>query len=517
MNKRKISYIALLAAGISLAGSCKRSFVEVSPKGSNVDGFYYRNQAEAFTGLVAVYDIVGYQGSGFVTKVGALDAASDDHYAGGGGPNDVSGLQVFSNYTLTPAQGPQEEMWRMGYSGVFRANVLLQKLPGVPMDENLKKRYAAETKVLRAYFYFDLLRFFKNIPLIMEPLTLENMNEVPQATPQEVYAQIEKDLSEALADPNLPDQVPKNTEGGRVTKGTAHALLGKVFLYEKKWAQAVTEFQEVNGATPGQVSAKYGYNLLANFGDLWKSDNNSKFNSESIFEIAHTSTSGGNWNCVSCTEGNVLGVMVGPRAYTPKTASAPDYISGWSFLVVTQSLFDAIHGDPRYKYTVANLDSMEKNNIASYQKANMNTGYFLEKFAGRVSTRSDAGGNWELNFGQNMYEIRLADTYLMEAEARVQTGESGAAGTRSYQLLNAVRARVGLPAINATLDNIFAERRLELAGEGHRWFDLVRSGRAATVLGSRGFVAGKHEILPIPLLEMENTKIEQSKEWGGTK
>jgi hypothetical protein len=209
--------------------------------------------------------------------------------------------------------------------------------------------------------------------------------------------------------------------------------------------------------------------------------------------------------------------MVGPRAYTPKTADAPDYVSGWSFLVVTPSLYNAMHGDPRFKYTIADLDSLERNNIATYQKANQNTGYFLEKFAGRVSTRSDAGGNWELNFGQNMYEIRLADTYLMEAEALVHTGESGAAGTRSYQLLNAVRARVGLPAINATLDNIFNERRLELAGEGHRWFDLVRSGRAATVLASRGFVAGSHEILPIPLLEMENTQIEQSKEWGGPK
>lgn len=517
MNKRKISYIVLLAAGIQLAGSCSRSFVEADLKGSNIDGNYYRNQAEAFTGLVAIYDVVGWQGNGFVTKVGALDAASDDHYAGGGGPNDVSALQVFSNYTLTPAQGPQEEMWRMGFSGAFRANTLLSKLPQVPMDENLKKRYTAEAKVLRAYFYFDLLRFFKNIPLILEPLTLDNMYNVAQAAPQEVYAQIEKDLNEAIAEPNLPDQVARTTEGGRVSKGTAHALLGKVYLYEKKWAQAVTELQEVNGANPGQVNAKYGYNLLANFGDLWKSDNNSKFNSESIFEVAHTATSAGNWDCVGCTEGNVLGVMVGPRAYTPKAPTAPDYISGWSFLVVTQSLFDAIHGDPRYRFTVANLDSLEANNIASYQKANMNTGYFLEKFAGRVSTRSDAGGNWELNFGQNMYEIRLADTYLMEAEARVHTGESGAAGTRSYQLLSAVRARVGLPAINATLDNIFIERRLELAGEGHRWFDLVRSGRAGTVLASRGFVAGKHEILPIPLLEMENTKIEQSKEWGGTK
>jgi hypothetical protein len=517
MNKRKISYIVLLAAAMQLTNSCSKSFIEVDPKGETNEADYYKTPAEAFAALTAVYDVVGWQGNGFVTKVNALDAASDDHYAGGGGANDVSAIQVFSSYTLSPAVGPQEEMWRMGFSGVFRANVLMAKIPGVPMDESLKARYIAEAKLLRAYYYFDLVRFFKNIPLILEPLTLENMYNVPQVTPQEIYAQIEKDLMEALAEPTLPDVVPAASEGGRVTKGIGHALLGKVYLYQQKWAQAATEFLEVNGPNPGQPSPKYGYNLLANFGDLWKSDRASKFNSESIFEVSHSSTSAGNWDCVSCTEGNVLGVMVGPRAYTPKTPDAPDYISGWSFLVVTPSLYNAMHGDPRFRYTIADLDSLERNNIATYQKANMNTGYFLEKFAGRTSTRSDAGGNWELNFGQNMYEIRLADTYLMEAEALVHTGESGAAGTRSYQLLNAVRARVGLPAITATLDNIFNERRLELAGEGHRWFDLVRTGRAATVLASRGFVAGKHEILPIPLLEMENTLIEQSKEWGGTK
>ncbi len=502
---------------MQLTNSCSKSFIEVDPKGETNEADYYQNQAEAFAALTAVYDVVGWQGNGFVTKVNALDAASDDHFAGGGGPNDVTNIQVFSSYSLSPAVGPQEEMWRMGFSGVFRANVLMAKIPGVPMDDALKARYIAEAKLLRAYYYFDLLRFFKNIPLILEPLNLENMYNVPQATPQEVWAQIEKDLTEALAEANLPDVVPAASEGGRVTKGIGHALLGKVYLYQQKWAQAAAEFREVNGPTPGQPAPKYGYNLLANFGDLWKSDRASKFNSESIFEVSHSSTSAGNWDCVSCTEGNVLGVMVGPRAYTPKTPDAPDYISGWSFLVVTPSLYNAMHGDPRFKYTIADLDSLERNGIATYQKANMNTGYFLEKFAGRTSTRSDAGGNWELNFGQNMYEIRLADTYLMEAEALVHTGESGGAGTRSYQLLNAVRARVGLPAITATLDNIFNERRLELAGEGHRWFDLVRSGRAATVLASRGFVAGRHEILPIPLLEMENTLIEQSKEWGGTK
>ena len=100
--------------------------------------------------------------------------------------------------------------------------------------------------------------------------------------------------------------------------------------------------------------------------------------------------------------------------------------------------------------------------------------------------------------------MRLADTYLLEAEAL------GGTGARAQALLDAVRARVGLPSIPVSVDAILNERRLELAGEGHRWYDLVRTGRAATVLADRGFVAGKNEILPIPLAELENTQLVQN-------
>lgn len=512
--KRK--YIpVILCFSLAIIVSCSQSFLEVEPKGTDLESNYYKNETEAYNGLVAVYDVVGWQSGNYVTRVGAMNAASDDHYAGGGGPNDVSQFQVFSNYTLTPATGPQDELWRRNYSGVFRANVLLNKLPDVPMDESKKKRFTAEAKFLRAYFYFDLVRMFKNVPLFTEPVSTTDMYNVLQAPPGDVYAQIEKDLNEAIGEPLLPDQVPVVTEGGRATKGAAYALLGKVLLYQQKWAASATAFKEVN-ATPGQASPKYGYKLLTNFGDLWKSDNGSKFNSESVLEMSFTSTSAGTWDCVACTEGNVLNIMVGPRGYKAKTAGAPDYVSGWSFLVITPDLFNVIHNDPRYLYTVANLDSLEKNGIVEYEKGYMNTGYFLEKFAGRVRNRTTGGGSQELNYPQNMYEIRLADTYLMEAEALVRAGESGGAGTRSYELMNAVRSRVGLGPLPATIDNIFKERRLELAGEGHRWFDLVRSGQAPAVLGGRGFKAGKHEVLPIPLLEMENTQIKQSKEWGGS-
>jgi hypothetical protein len=496
------------AALLLSVSSCRDSFLEVKPRGTDLEANYYRNRQEAFNGLVAVYDVVGWQGGGYVTKVNALNAASDDHYAGGGGPNDITDLQVISNYTLSPAQGPQEELWRKGFSGIFRANILLQKLPNVPMDEAEKSRFTAEAKFLRAFFYFDLVRLFKNIPLFIEPIATDAMYNVLQVTPEEIYTQIELDLMEAIF--GLPNTVPVATEAGRATAGAARALLGKVYLQQEKFGPAAEQFSQVNGE-PGNTS-QYGYRLLGNFGMLFDVDN--KFNAESIFEISYTNTSVGDWGCVSCTEGNLLNIMVGPRNYNPTSPDAPDYVSGWSFLPVTTDLFDAIHFDPRNPYTIANLDSLEQNGIATYEKAHMNTGYFLEKFAGRVKDRWTGAGSPELNFPQNMYEIRLADTYLLEAEALVRGGGNM---SRAAALLNAVRQRVGLAPTSASLENIKRERRLELVGEGHRWFDLVRWGEASARLSSRGFVAGKHEILPIPLLELENTQLEQSVEWGGTK
>jgi len=512
--KKYIKFLTIATVGAVAFIGCTKSFITVDPKGTTLESAYYQNQAQAFAGLVAVYDVVGWQGGGFVTKENTMDAGSDDHFAGGGSATDINDLQVFSNYTLNPAVGPQAELWKAGFSGVFRANVLLGKLPGVSMDANLKARYAAEAKGLRAYFYFDLVRLFKNVPLITSPIAADQTYNVVQSPPAAVYAQIEKDLTEAIGEANLPNTVTVSTDGGRLTQGALHALLGKVYLYEQKFAQAATELAKVNG-TPGQLNATYGYQLLPKFSDLWKVSN--KFNSESILEVAHSSSSAGNWGCIACTEGNVLDIITGPRGYVKKTAGAPDYSSGYSFLVFTPDFFNAIHFDPRNAATVANLDSLKANNIADYTAGYMNTGYFLGKFVGHVADQSTGAGNYELNFPQDIYEIRLADTYLMEAEALIRgNGDL----VRAAALMTAVHSRAyndGLThALPATFAVLKLERRLELAGEGHRWFDLVRWGDAPTVLGSRGFVAGKNEILPVPLGELSNTLLQQSKEWGGT-
>jgi hypothetical protein len=509
MKTIKYRFLFIAIAVIMTMVSCSKDFLEVDPKGTNLEANYYKNETEAFAGLVAVYDVMRKNSGGFENMISMMNAGSDDHYAGGGGATDGAGIQGFSNFTINPVTMPAS-FWSDHYQGIYRANYLLNKLPGIPMDANLIARYTAECKALRANYYFNLVRMFKNVPLITVPLATSEFNTVLQATPAAVYAQIEKDLTEAVT--NLPATVPAE-EAGRFTKGAARALLGKVYLYDPagdKKALAAIELAAVNG-TPGGTS-QYGYKLLTNFKDLWIVDN--KFNTESILEVAHTNASSsgwGNWGSGS-DEGNSTNVMFGPRNYVQVTPSAPDLPSGWSFNVITQSLYDVIKTDPRFAATVLDMHPYEAIAQAqapvgtkhAYIGGYQDTGYFLNKFIPRKADVTTGTGEPVLNYRQNSYVIRLADTYLLEAEAL------GGTGARAQALLDALRARVGLASTPVSIAAIKAERRLELAGEGHRFFDLVRWGDAATVLASRGFKAGKNEIFPIPYKELQNTLIDQN-------
>lgn len=509
MKKTHKRYFVALTLSFCLLGACSDNFLEVDPVGLALEDNYYRNAEEAYNGLVAAYDPLGWAGT-YVNKTFPLNAVSDDFHCGGGSATDNNHVQVWDKFTVTPVEGPQNELWRKGYSGIFRTNILIEKLPNVDMDENLMKRFVAEAKFLRAYYYFDLIRFFRNIPLILEPLATAEIFTVEQAERAAVFKAIEDDLIAAIAD--LPPTINKEAEAGRATEGAGRALLGKVYLEQDKFDLAAAQFAEVNG-TPGGTS-QYGYKLMDNYADLFKLEN--EFNEESIFEISHNSTSNQGWDGYGSTEGNVLAILVAPRSYVikDKDAGAPTFVSGWSFNTVTESLVNAfVQGgvyDPRYTATIANIDSLEQAGVVSYEHAFENTGYFLAKFAGREENKSTGTGAMELNFPTNEYEIRLADTYLLEAEAIVR-GSGGEGDSRAQALLDAVRARVGLGTVLATFDNIFAERRLELAGEGHRWFDLIRTGKAESVLATKGFIKGKHEYLPIPQSEVDfdKTQIKQ--------
>lgn len=500
MNIKKYKFPLLAIAILVTVLSCSEDYLEVEPKGTFLTENYYSNQDEAFAGLVAAYDFLRKNSGGFENMVTMMNAGSDDFYAGGGNSTDGIGIQNFSNYALNAIEMPVS-FWTDHYRGVNRANLMILKLPDVPMDETLKARFMAESKALRAYYHYNLVKMFKNIPLFTEPVSPAEMYNVVQATPEETYAQIEADLMEAI--PVLPSTL-SNAEFGRLTKGAAQAILGKVYLEQGKNSLAATQFAEVNG-TPGQTN-QYGNKLLDNFDDLWNIDN--KFNSESILEISHTNESFAGWGNAynDDAEGNMISTMVGPRGFVDldENDNVPAYSSGWSFNPIVPELYELMKNDPRFEATILDCKALEEQGKISYVKGYLDTGYFLNKYAPLVSEEHTGAGDMWLNHRQNSYAIRLADTYLLEAEAL------GGSGTRAQELFDAVRERVGLPSIPVSMDAVLKERRLELAGEGHRWFDLRRNGLLATNLSNRGFIAGKHEIFPIPYKELENTKIVQN-------
>ena len=500
---RKSIGLAIVGAMSLTLSSCGDDFVETEPLGDFTGSNYYKDRDQAYTALVATYDAMKKYGGSFENTITFLNAGSDDCLAGGGSSSDGAGIQNFCTYTLDQVSMPRS-YWNNFYQGVFRANVLIKVLPDVPMDNPAEKaRFLAEAKALRALYYFELLRMFKNIPLITEPFkTTDDYRNIPQANPEDVWKLIEDDLLASLND--LPVTIA-SSETGRLSKGAAKAILGKVYLYQGKNTLAAAQFADINGATPGTATASsYGYKLLSNYADLWKVDN--KFNTESVLEAAHSKLSNTDWTTwqTSKDEGNTINTMVGPRSYVQENVAAPEIPSGWSFNTVTPSLYAVLTGDPRFESTIFDAKALEAAGSISYQHANQDTGYFLNKFLPRAADETNGTGEKILNYRQNVYVIRLADTYLMEAEAL------GGTGTRAQALLDAVRARVGLPSVPVSMAAIKLERRKELAGEGHRFFDLVRWGDAPSVLGSRGFVAGKNEIFPIPYQELDNTILKQN-------
>lgn len=466
-------YILLFVIAIGF-NACSEEYLDIESEDPNSENFF-NSQEDYESALVAAYDLL--QSSYLNVMLGEI--ASDNTLAGGESATDVIGIQQIDDMIHTPVNDQLSDIWRWMFAGVNRANYIMEFQDKTDFPD--KPRVLGETRFLRAYYYFELVKFFGDVPLVVDQRFLfGDQFEIDRTPKADVYAQIERDLIFAID--NLEYTTP---DVGRATKGSAQALLGKVYLFQEKYLEAADVLDD--------LILSNEYSLVTDYSTIFENDNEN--NSESVFEIQYSDLEGAGFGCLQCSEGNVAVGFNGIRNY-----DGPEFESGFSFNVPTQEVFDLFDAaDPRRDVAILDIDTFAAANGATFSIGFEHTGFYNRKYIARQGDLNTGDAN--LTNPNNYRAIRLADVYLMAAEA-YNSGNLGDGQARTY--LNTVRTRVNLPDVQlsgvALGDAIFLERRLELVGEGHHFFDLVRTGRAAAEID--GFVAGKHEVFPIPLEEI---------------
>lgn len=462
--------------------SCTKDFLEKSPIIGITEENFYRTEADAIAGVNAAYATLQFQ----LSEAGHFrwfwgDIMSDDAVKGGSSDNDVNDLLQLETFKGPTNTDLLEAEWSANYEGIYRANVVLEKVPGIEMDAELKARILGEAKFIRAWNFYNLVTIFGGVPLVDRVLAPSEYN-IPRATADQIWDLIEKDLKEASADLWLRSEYPLS-ELGRITKGAAQSLLAKTYLWRKKYAEAK--------ATAELVVNSNEYVLVNNYADIFIEGGEN--NAESVFEIQYMNASGGNWGRNNANEGSFTNVFTRARGQ----------FGGFGFNIPTQEFVDEFFKegfeDPRLKSTVFRIgEPMGDRGIFTIEATGGSPYiYYSKKYFNNLSEQAPFGDPAP-NGGSNDRVIRYADVLLVHAEAAALSGDENAA----RQSLNQVRSRVSLPNITASgsalLDAIYRERRIELGLEAHRFFDLVRTGRAPSVLGSLGFREGVHELFPIP-------------------
>lgn len=481
--------------------SCKK-WVDYDPhddfKITELD--YLKSESDYRTMAISAYTPIQWLNQ--TVPVG--DIASDNAVAGGENASDVLSLQQIDDYTLTPNNSTLLELWKASYEGINRVNYLHQykakNKAGEVVQFAGKDALYGEVYFLRAYYYFNLVRLFGDVPLFTENrLGLSDSKSLVRSPKADVYKQIELDLNNAIS--VLPTI---QTQKGRVTKYAAQALLGKVLLYQNKFDAAAAMLENV--ITPN------AFTLVPDFGSIFLAAGEN--GPESVFEIQYSNTSPYyNWGGVTRGQGNHSVQQCGIRGLNG--SAAMPYAAGWSTNLPTQNLAAAYTaGDKRKAVTVLDIEAYKAANPSfgiTYQVAPYkNTGLYNQKYLPR---KSETSGQVELNYLNNFRTIRYAEVYLMAAEAFNRATAPNDAKALGY--LNLVRQRAfgdllhNVSGTGAVLKQaIWDERRLELAMEGDRYFDLVRTGQAATKI--TGFVVGKNELFPIPQEEIDISGLKQN-------
>lgn len=496
----KVNQMALLALvfSSSVLVSCKKDFLDQTPNNAITDENYYRTEADAVKAVNAAYTpAMGlYNGGGWQI----LDVMTDDTDKGGGGANDGVEVYELDNFTLNSFNPMVSTYYGQCYQGIQRANIVLDKVPGIMgMSETVRKRCLGEARFLRGYYYFMLVRLFGDVPLYTNPITLPESYKISRSPKASVYQTIIADLE--IARDFLPITRYSGDDAGRVNSWGARGMLASVYLtlgkdyYEKAAEEAVAV---INSGV---------YSLNSSYADnfsVYKENG-----PESLFEIQYRNA-GQSWSFFG--QGSVLNCFMGPRAQNIVQSS------GYGFNVPTQDFVNQYerngNGVIIDKRRAASMWIPGDKFDAYTQPASIEgspLGYNVRKyFVPGTDVNADAGG-WSC--AGNVPVMRYSEVLLIAAEA-LGSGPG-------EQYVNKVRTRAGLPPIQMSLDEasyraaIFKERRIELAFEMHRWFDLVRHPEAdymLKVMNAAGKNAQKrHYLMPIPQAERDkNSNLTQN-------
>lgn len=489
---KTLKYLSIFFLIISSA-ACD-NFIENEVTGIQTLDSYYSNYDECNKAVLGCYASLSPQDwweMDFFWMVG--DICSDDAFKGNTNEGDQRDFGNLANFNITASNEWLETKWRYSYQGIYRANLAIERIPLAPIPQEDIDQFVAEAKFLRAIQYFELVKNWGGVPLLTEPLSVSDA-QLSRATEADIWAQIEKDLTEAST--YLPQKSGMQADQmGRATKGAALAYLAKAAIYQQKYQEANTYAE--------QVINLGDYNLNDAFEDVW-SINNPNGNG-SIFEIQNS------YNDIFYS-GSALPVLSRSRAD-----------GGWGFTTPSSHLDLFMGDDPRRAQTIIRHGEYVDEEHPSYDTdpgQNM-SGRINRKYYLSAAERPEKDEH--VRSGLNHILLRYADLLLMKAEAAYQLGNEGEA----QQLVNMVRTRAGATPISlsgmALLDAIYAERRMELAMEGHRYYDLKRTGQLEMAMNNfleynttsntdpydagnqegQYFNASVHMLFPIPQSEID--------------
>jgi len=475
MKRYRIIIVAVIA--IITFNSCKKFLTSELTDAVQTNVTYYKTPSDAYTALVGCYN--GLDQIYNNDQIPSLLEVFSDNSFGGTGTFDGYGWAMVDEFdkTVSPSDVSfHSSGWKAYYQTIYRCNVLLQKADNVAWGDSiaLRRKYIAEAKFIRAYCYLDLVRLFEKVPLVTTP-TSEN---VPQAEPDATFSQIMKDLRYA-AD-SLPSVNYASVPGGRITRWAAESLLARAYLFYSGFygKSAIAGETAATALTAVEdVIAHSGHSLVSDFNTLWPAASTAKNvsyageqNKEVVFAIRYSSTD--NWS--GDATGNRWMVMEGIRSQ-----SIYPYQAGWGACTVDPKFWNLYASTDTRRFATITSIADEKLAYNKSSDCREYTGYFMKKY----SMLCDKSGtsivsNFQTGQYQDFFAIRYSDVLLMAAEL----GSPNAPGYYNQVHQRADTSAAPVPAV--TKADILAERRLEFAGEGLRYWDLLRQGidvAAATI------------------------------------